>query len=263
MKAKETQEQKGQASEKEGVSEEQAVETDAAKQTSDDEGITSPKDAADELTKIFAVPGRPGLKLTGGELANAVGRAELAQKFQGDADKATEKAEAAEERALQAEAKLKALEDDRQLIEKLENAGLLGVKPSASERSTDDWLEETPADSKLEAKEVARIVEETTRQMADTRFSNLDTKVQEAVLSELQKTRGEEQQLKQYERFMEAEARASRAALRIDYPSVSDDSIEEMALLLERANSSWTDAQKAAVAGDPVTAEAKVGERNA
>ena len=65
MNEKDTQTQKGQVSDDTGGSAETAG-LESAKQTSDDKGTTSPLDATDELTKIFAIPGRPDLKRSRG-----------------------------------------------------------------------------------------------------------------------------------------------------------------------------------------------------
>ena len=264
MNEKDTQTQKGQASEDTDVSAKETAGLEAEKQTSDGKGTTSSSDATNEslLTTIFAIPGRPDLKLTGQEVANSIGRAELASKFQGDADKATAEKQTALERAVQAEAKLAAFEEDNRLVEKLESAGLL-PRPSASKESTDSWVDEEPAESQLGAKEVARIVDDITRQTADTRFDDIDTKIEAAVGKRIQTERDGEQQLRQYEDFMVAEGRARRASLRQDYPSASDDRIEEIAILHDSAQKSWTAAQKAAAEGDSEVALQKVQERDA
>jgi len=262
MNDKDAQTQEGQVSEDAGVSAKETAGLEAG-QTSDDQGTTSPQDATDELTKIFAIPGRPDLKLTGQEVANAIGRAELAAKFQGDADKSTAKAQEAIERAVKAEAKLQALEQDQRIVTQLENAGLLGAKPTASDRSTEDWLGEEPAESQLGAKEVARILKDTNRQTDDERLAEIEARVTEKVRQDRQNEREGDQQLKQYEAILTAEKRTRRAALSQAYPTLSEDRLEEIAILSEAAQSAWTDAQTAAAQGDKEVALQKIHERDA
>lgn len=238
-----------------------------AEQASEEPGSTSPDDATFDLAKVYSIPtapDRPELKLTGSEIQRAIGQAELVKHSQAREDKATAQVTELEERALTAEARIQAMEQDAQIVAKLEEAGVLGGKPTVDANpAAVDWLTQEPDQPQLDAKAVATLLNDMRTELRNELKAEFGESIPEQIQQQSAAETERRQQEERYKQFMVAEGNAKAAQIRQAYPDLAPESAEEIAKLSDAYNSSWTDAMKAAAAGDFNTAVQKVQERDA